>query len=55
MQFYLLNWVQLSCDFGKVVPSRTTQGKACQQGCSFFNKLHVLCKYNVKQIWVDKP
>jgi hypothetical protein len=26
MEFYLKNWVQLSCDFGKVVPSGTTQG-----------------------------
>jgi len=24
MEFYFLNWVQLSCDFGKVVPSGTT-------------------------------
>jgi hypothetical protein len=30
MKFYLLNWVQLSCDFGKVVPSGTTQGKVCR-------------------------
>jgi hypothetical protein len=29
MEFYFLNWVQLSCDFGKVVPSGTTQGKVC--------------------------
>jgi hypothetical protein len=29
MKFYLLNWVQFSCDFGKVVPSGTTQGKVC--------------------------
>jgi hypothetical protein len=27
MEFYFLNWVQLSCDFGKVVFSGTTQGK----------------------------
>jgi len=27
MKFYFLNLVQLSCDFGKVVPSGTTQGK----------------------------
>jgi hypothetical protein len=27
MEFYFLNSVQLSCDFGKVVPSGTTQGK----------------------------
>jgi hypothetical protein len=27
MEFYFLNLVQLSCDFGKVVPSGTTQGK----------------------------
>jgi hypothetical protein len=26
MKFYFLNWVQLSCDFGKVVPNDTTQG-----------------------------
>jgi hypothetical protein len=26
MEFYLLNWVQLSCDLGKVVPNGTTQG-----------------------------
>jgi hypothetical protein len=26
MEFYFLNWVQLSCDFGKVVPNGTTQG-----------------------------
>jgi hypothetical protein len=24
MEFYFLNWVQLSYDFGKVVPSGTT-------------------------------
>jgi len=24
MKIYLLNWVQLSCDFGKVVSSGTT-------------------------------
>jgi hypothetical protein len=29
MEIYFLNWVQLSCDFGKVVPSGTTQGKVC--------------------------
>jgi hypothetical protein len=29
MEFYFLNWVQLSCDFGKVVPSGTTQGYFC--------------------------
>jgi hypothetical protein len=29
MKFYFLNWVQFSCDFGKVVPSGTTQGKVC--------------------------
>jgi hypothetical protein len=29
MEFYFLNWVQLSCDFGDVVPSGNTQGKAC--------------------------
>jgi hypothetical protein len=26
MEFYFLNWVQLSYDFGKVVLSGTTQG-----------------------------
>jgi len=26
MEFYFLNWVQLSYDFGKVVPSGTTPG-----------------------------
>jgi hypothetical protein len=26
---YFLNWVQLSYDFAKVVPSGTTQGKVC--------------------------
>jgi hypothetical protein len=26
MEFYFFNWVQLSYDFGKVVPSGTTQG-----------------------------
>ncbi len=31
MEFYFLNWVQLSCDFGKVVPSGTTQGKNCRK------------------------
>jgi hypothetical protein len=29
MKIYFLNSVQLSCDFGKVVPSGTTQGKVC--------------------------
>ncbi len=29
MKFYFLNWVQFSCDFGKVVPSGITQGKVC--------------------------
>ncbi len=29
MEFYFLNSVQLSCDFGKMVPSGTTQGKVC--------------------------
>ncbi len=29
MEFFFLNQVQLSCDFGKVVPSGTTQGKVC--------------------------
>jgi len=24
MEFYFLNWVQLSCDFGEVVPNGTT-------------------------------
>jgi hypothetical protein len=26
MEFYFLNWVQVSYGFGKVVPSGTTQG-----------------------------
>jgi hypothetical protein len=26
MEFYLLNWVQLSYDFGKVISSESTQG-----------------------------
>jgi hypothetical protein len=30
MEFYFLNWVQLSCDFGKVIPNGTTQGKVYQ-------------------------
>ncbi len=30
MEFYFSNSVQLSCDFGKVVLSGTTQGKVCQ-------------------------
>jgi hypothetical protein len=30
MELYFLNWVQLPYDFGKVVPSGTTQGKVCQ-------------------------
>jgi hypothetical protein len=29
MEFYFLNWVQLSYDLGKVVFSGTTQGKVC--------------------------
>jgi hypothetical protein len=29
MEFYFLNWVQLSCDFNKVVPNGTTQGYVC--------------------------
>jgi hypothetical protein len=29
MKFYFLNWVQFSCDFGKVAPNGTTQGKVC--------------------------
>jgi len=29
MEFYFLNWVQLSYDVGKVVPSGTIQGKVC--------------------------
>jgi hypothetical protein len=29
MEFFKKNWVQLSCDFGKVVLSGTTQGKVC--------------------------
>jgi hypothetical protein len=28
-KFYFKNWVQLSCDFGKVVASGITQGKVC--------------------------
>jgi hypothetical protein len=27
MEFYILNWVQFSYDFDKVVPNGTTQGK----------------------------
>jgi hypothetical protein len=30
MEFYFLNSMQLSCDFGKVVPNGATQGKVCQ-------------------------
>jgi hypothetical protein len=29
MKFYFLNYVQLSCNFSKVVPSGTTQGYFC--------------------------
>jgi len=29
MEFYFLNWVQLSCDFGKMVINGATQGKVC--------------------------
>jgi len=29
MEFYFLNWVQFSYDFGKVVPNGTTKGKVC--------------------------
>jgi hypothetical protein len=29
MEFYFLNWVQHSQDFGKVVPRGTTQGNIC--------------------------
>ncbi len=36
MEFYCFNWVQLSCDFGKVVPSGTTQGKVCRGHNYFF-------------------
>jgi len=32
MEFYFKNWVQLSCDFVKVAPSGTTQGKVCRIG-----------------------
>jgi len=32
MEFYFLNWVQLSYDFGKVVPSGTIQGKVYRLG-----------------------
>jgi hypothetical protein len=28
-KFYFLNWVQLSYDFGNVVPSDNTQRKVC--------------------------
>jgi hypothetical protein len=31
MKLFLKNWVQLSCDFGKVVPNSTTQGKVCHR------------------------
>ncbi len=38
-KFYSLNWVQLSCDFGKVVPSGTAQGKVCHtKKWIWFNK-----------------
>jgi hypothetical protein len=29
MKFYSLNWVQLSYDFGKMIPSGTAQGYFC--------------------------
>jgi hypothetical protein len=29
MEFYFLNWVQFSYDFGNVVPIGNTQGKFC--------------------------
>jgi hypothetical protein len=29
MQIYFLNWVQLSCVVGNMVPSGNTQGKVC--------------------------
>jgi hypothetical protein len=29
MEFYILNWIQLSYDFGKVISHDTTQGKVC--------------------------
>jgi hypothetical protein len=34
MEFYFFNWVQVSYDFGKVVPSGTTQGKVCRMSLS---------------------
>jgi hypothetical protein len=30
MDFFKKNWVQLSYDYGKVIPSGTTQRKVCQ-------------------------
>jgi hypothetical protein len=40
MEFYFKNWVQLSYDFGKMVPSGTTQGKVWWTTLVPFN--HVL-------------
>jgi hypothetical protein len=36
MDFIFKNGVQFSCDFGKVVPSGTTQRKVCQGHNYFF-------------------
>jgi hypothetical protein len=48
MKFYFLNWVQLSYDFGKVVPSGTTQGKVCR----FMSKLvSVTCFLYTNLCW----
>jgi hypothetical protein len=43
MEFYLRNWVELSRDFGKVVPSGTTQGYFClvALGLGFDCKKHI--------------
>ncbi len=42
MDFYFLNWVQLSYDFGKVVPSSTTQGKVSYTIKSGWNVRNIL-------------
>jgi len=48
MEFYFLNWVQLSCDFGMVVPTSTTQGKVCRTTNRKWNKLYKSCTLALK-------
>jgi hypothetical protein len=48
MEFYFLNWVQLSYDFGMVVPTSTTQGNVCWTTDKKWNKLYKSCTLALK-------